>query len=109
GILYLRRITDAHLRGSGLRDLGLCKQIVRREKFNSVVMITTVWGKVDLDGTRDRECEHYDTPQFWSDLRSGGCAAWPLCAGSTSAKQIIACIANPNKRLKLKNPTADGR
>ena len=27
-------------------------------------------------------------------------AAWPLCAGSTSAKQIIACSANSNKILK---------
>jgi hypothetical protein len=52
---------DARLRGNGLRDLGLYKQIVEREKFNGVVMITTIWGKVGLDQARDRECEHYDT------------------------------------------------
>jgi hypothetical protein len=62
---------DACLRGNGLRDLGLCKQIVEREKFNGVLMITTIWGKVDLGQARDRECEHYDTLQFWSDFHSG--------------------------------------
>ena len=66
---------DARLRGNGLRDLGLCQRIVEREKFNGVVMITTIWGRVDLGQTRDRECEHYDTLQFWSDL----CCLAPLC------------------------------
>ena len=63
GLIFIPNMNNAlSLRGSGLRNLSLCQQIVGREKFNGIVMITTIWGKVDLDQARDRERKHYDTP-----------------------------------------------
>ena len=87
---------DARLRGSGLRDFGLCKQIVEREKFNGVVMITTIWGKVDLDQAQDRECEHYDTLQFWSDLRSGVLLG-PFVQGQPLQSKSLRVLQTPIK------------
>jgi len=90
GVLYLHRITDNRMQGSARKNLDLFTKIIGEEALSNVVLVTTMWGKVDRKDEAEanaRECELRN--QYWSDLIRKGSTATRFDGTKESAEGIL--------------------
>ncbi|KXN82480.1 hypothetical protein AN958_02490 [Leucoagaricus sp. SymC.cos] len=70
GIMYLHRITDNRVGGSVCRMLRTFGKLVGDDAMKNVVLVSTMWEKVDPKVGEDREKELVDI--FWSTMIEKG-------------------------------------
>lgn len=72
GIIYLHRITDPRMQGSGMRNLHMFKRLCGDQNLSNVVMATCQWERVlEADGA-ERERQLKETPHFWGYMVDRG-------------------------------------
>ncbi|KAF8457751.1 P-loop containing nucleoside triphosphate hydrolase protein [Terfezia claveryi] len=105
GVVYLHNIIDNRIQGSSLRALNVFKGLVGEENYHGVVLVTTMWDKIDdndYDGAKERQKELMTQLNFWGDMKQGRSHLKALTAGRTSVEEIVNHIAAENKRLTLR-------
>lgn len=68
GILYLHRISDPRMQGSGKLSISLLRKLCGKDAFKNVVLVTTMWELVEKDIGDRREKEPEETEEFWGSL-----------------------------------------
>lgn len=72
GIIYLHRITDPRMQGSGMRNLHMFKRLCGDQNLSNVVMATCQWERVlEADGI-EREKQLKETHNFWGYMIERG-------------------------------------
>ena len=72
GIIYLHRITDPRMQGSGMRNLHMFKKLCGDQNLSNVVMATCQWERVlEVDGI-ERERQLKETKNFWGYMIERG-------------------------------------
>jgi hypothetical protein len=72
GIIYLHRITDPRMQGSGMRNLHMFKRLCGDKNLSNVIMATCQWERVlEADGA-EREKQLRETPHFWGYMVDRG-------------------------------------
>ncbi|RPB24585.1 hypothetical protein L211DRAFT_807872 [Terfezia boudieri ATCC MYA-4762] len=105
GVVYLHNIIDNRIQGSSLRALSIFKGLVGGENYHGVVLVTTMWDKLDdndYDGAKERQKELVTQLKFWGDMKQGRSQFKALTAGRTSVEEIVNYIAAEDKRLTLR-------
>ena len=78
GIVYLHRISDTRLGGSGMRNLRMFKKLVGEDGLANVVFATTMWSMLpDLGAGYAREAELTQRNDFWQYMISKGKQSLP--------------------------------
>ncbi|KAK1640654.1 P-loop containing nucleoside triphosphate hydrolase protein [Colletotrichum phormii] len=72
GILYLHRITDVRMQGSAKSSVTLFRQLCGADNLNRVVLVTTMWNKVDDEVSVSREKELVENKDFWGCMVQKG-------------------------------------
>ncbi|KAF4966909.1 hypothetical protein FSARC_5473 [Fusarium sarcochroum] len=76
GVIYMHRITDTRLTGSGLRNLQLLKQLCGDKFYPQVALVTTMWERLEegleLRRGECRETELSSTHGWWGDIYEKG-------------------------------------
>ncbi|CEF76500.1 unnamed protein product [Fusarium graminearum] len=70
GILYLHRISDPRMQGSGKLSISLLRKLCGKDAFKNVVLVTTMWELVEKDIGDRREKEPEETEEFWDSARN---------------------------------------
>lgn len=70
-IIYLHKISDNRMTGSLLKYLQMFSSICGQDAMPCVIIVTTMWGKVDKDEGEQREGEL--NGDFWKDILGHGC------------------------------------
>ncbi|KAK1757205.1 P-loop containing nucleoside triphosphate hydrolase protein [Echria macrotheca] len=110
GIVYLHRILDNRVGGSGTSTIEMFKELCGESGLSSVVLATTMWDTVPLDKAEEREEELKTTPEFWGGLIEHGCRVFRQNDGSVSAARIIRHIVSRGKptTLQIQEEIASG-
>jgi hypothetical protein len=90
GIVYLHRITDNRMQGSTMKNLQLFTKLVGEAALSNVVLVTTMWGKVDSGSeeeanSRDSELRE----EYWGDMIRKGSSATRFDGSKSSAEGIL--------------------
>jgi hypothetical protein len=72
GIIYLHRISDNRVAGSGMRNLRMFKQLSGSNAWPNTVIGTTMWGADEYAKGIERERELSNEPNYFGDILSGG-------------------------------------
>lgn len=72
GIIYLHRISDRRMPGSGKRNLHILKKLCGPDALRHVTLATTMWEDVEYKEGVAREKELRDKPEFWGYMLSKG-------------------------------------
>ncbi|PWW72199.1 P-loop containing nucleoside triphosphate hydrolase protein [Tuber magnatum] len=72
GIIYFHRIVDPRMEGSNMKNLKMFRELCGDKNFNNVILLTTMWDKVDEEEGRKREEELKSRAGFWGNLISRG-------------------------------------
>jgi GTP-binding protein EngB required for normal cell division len=72
GIIYLHRITDPRMQGSGLRNLHMFKKLCGDKNLSNVIMATNQWERVSEADGIERERQLKETPHFWGYMIDRG-------------------------------------
>jgi hypothetical protein len=72
GILYLHRISDPRMGGSGMKNLRVFKKLCGPDALKKVLLVTTMWENVSEDIGAAREEELRTTKEFWGSMIQKG-------------------------------------
>lgn len=89
GILYLHRITDLRMQGSGKMSLALLHKLCGSEALKKVVLVTTMWDREDPAVGEQREQELATTKDFWGFYMQHGSQIRRHYNNTQSAMNII--------------------
>ncbi|KAI1741097.1 P-loop containing nucleoside triphosphate hydrolase protein [Xylaria scruposa] len=90
GIIYLHRISDPRLGGSGMKNLRMFKKLVGEDGLANVVLATTMWSFLpNIDAGYRREVELTQRDNFWGHMISNGSRVFRQDRGVESAKEIV--------------------
>ncbi|KAM7210186.1 P-loop containing nucleoside triphosphate hydrolase protein [Rhypophila decipiens] len=90
GIVYLHRIQDNRVGGSGVKNIHLFRELCGTDCLSSVVLATTMWDTVpDQSKAEEREAELKTSPDFWAGLLEHGCSVLRQDDGVASATKIL--------------------
>lgn len=90
GIVYLHRISDTRIGGSGRRNLSMFKKLVGDDGLSNVVLASTMWSMVpDEDVAVARETELISRSEFWKFMISKGSRVFRQDRGAESAREIV--------------------
>ena len=101
GLVYLHRITDGRLQGSGLRALKVFKAMCGEHCYSGMVMATTRWDEITGSAGWDHQDELVNNAAFWGDIIAGGGRVMPLHWNNSSALAIIDHILENPRLLTL--------
>ena len=102
GIIYLHRISDTRVGGSGMRNLRMFRKLVGDDSLDNVVLATTMWSVVpDIEVGVRRESELTQGSEFWRHMISKGSRVFRQDRGVESAKEIVQHIIQKQKRHVL--------
>jgi len=102
GIIYLHRIQDNRVGGSGLKNLRMFKKLCGEEGLSCVVLATTMWNTDSLQKSEQRERELQTKEEFWAGLIRKGSKVFRQDQGAESARKIIEHILSLRNRMTLK-------
>lgn len=72
GIMYFHPINEERMRGSAKKNLHMFRKLCGKDCFKNVLLITTMWIKVEADKGASREKELVDTEEFWGCMVKHG-------------------------------------
>ncbi|KAH7184577.1 uncharacterized protein B0J16DRAFT_267599 [Fusarium flagelliforme] len=90
GILYLHRISDPRMQGSGKMSINLLIKLCGRDALKNVVLVTTMWELVESDVGDRREKELESTEEFWGFMKRHGSQTRRHLNNEESAHKILA-------------------
>ena len=99
GLIYLHRITDNRMAGSPHRNLRMFGELCGDQAAKKVVLVTTMWDKVQQDTGARREKELLQN--YWKTMITYGASTARFSNSADSAWKIIDPI------LSLKQPAAE--
>jgi hypothetical protein len=97
GILYLHRITDPRVNGSGANNLHVLISLCGMSEMPNVVLVTTFWGQIESQLGEQREAEL--KRGFWKQMLEQGCKIVRFKGGHESAFDIVTPLLS-NERVK---------
>ena len=68
GIIYLHRIIDPRITGSGLRNLKMFRKLCGNDPLKNVILVTSFWSQVNGSYGNTREEELKTTDEYWGDM-----------------------------------------
>ncbi|OBS23311.1 hypothetical protein FPOA_03860 [Fusarium poae] len=89
GILYLHRISDPRMQGSGKMSIHLLRKLCGKDAFKNVVLVTTMWELVEPDTGNRREKELEETEEFWGFMKRHGSQIRRHQNTEESAREIL--------------------
>jgi hypothetical protein len=97
GIIYLHRITDPRMQGSGMRNLHMFKRLCGDQNLSNVVMATGHWEKIaEADGI-ERERQLKETKNFWGYMVERGSQVHRHYNTKESALKLIHSLVDGTK------------
>jgi len=110
GIVYLHRIQDNRVGGSGTSTIQMFKELCGENGLSSVVLATTMWDAVPREKALEREGELKTKEEFWGGLIQHGCRVLRQDDGVVSAARIIRHIVSRGKptTLQIQEEIASG-
>ncbi|KXX80814.1 Reticulocyte-binding protein 2 a [Madurella mycetomatis] len=102
GIVYLHRIQDNRVGGSGMKNLRMFKQLCGEDGLSCVVLATTMWNSVPRERAEQRERELMTKKEFWAGLIAKGSQVFRQDDGAQSARRIIQHILSRRQRITLR-------
>lgn len=92
GIVYLQRISDSRMGGTGMKNLRMLKKLCGEDSLPRVVLATTWWDVVAMETAVLREKELMESKDFWADLLRQGSKVFRQDNSADSALNIIRWI-----------------
>ncbi|XEV04393.1 hypothetical protein FSHL1_009680 [Fusarium sambucinum] len=89
GILYLHRISDPRMQGSGKMSIHLLRKLCGKDAFKNVVLVTTMWELVEPEIGNRREKELEETEEFWGFMKRHGSQIRRHQNTEESAREIL--------------------
>lgn len=109
GIVYLHRISDNRLGGSGLRQMQMFRKLCGEKSMENIALVTTMWNTTSVTDGERREYELKTEEGFWKQMLNNGAALFRQNRGKESALEILN-TSDPEKRSTyLRNPNRNGR
>ena len=99
GIIYLHRITNNRMAGTPLRNLRVFRKLCGDTAFSSVVLVTTMWDRVDECTGSRREMELLATD--WSTMINYGATSCRFSNTADSAWNIVKILRGGKVLLLL--------
>jgi len=90
GIIYLHRITDNCMTGSPQRNFRMFKELCGNQALKKVVLVTTMWDKVQRDIGVQREKELFEN--YWKMMINYSASTARFSNSADSAWKIIDII-----------------
>lgn len=101
GIIYLHRIIDVRLGGSGMKNIRMFKALCGDSGLESVVLATTFWSKVTREEGEKRETQLRTTPKMWQRMIEKGSKVWRQDRTRASALDIIRYLIDLGRPTNL--------
>ncbi|KAL1600254.1 hypothetical protein SLS59_005878 [Nothophoma quercina] len=101
GIVYLHRIQDTRIGGTGAKNLKMFRRLCGDSNLGSVVLATTMWDLTDQTRAREREAELKREDTLWAPMIREGSTVLRQDNGKTSAQKIINHLMERKTRITL--------
>ena len=101
GIIFMHRISDPRLAGSAKRNLLMFKKLCGEKVYQSVVLATTMWGKVTPEEGDRREKELINEPTYWGSMYKLGSKVFRYHNTRESALDLISYIISLHRSVTL--------
>lgn len=101
GIIYLHRIMDVRMGGSGMKNLRMFKKLCGDNGLGSVVLATTMWSVGAESEQIERENQLKTEPGFWKGMIDRGSKVFRQDEGYESASRILDYLVQKNRRVTL--------
>lgn len=89
GIIYLHRITDVRIGGSGMKNLRMFRKLCGERGLGSVVLATTMWSLCPAADALSREDQLVRQNDLWKHLVGHGACVFRQDDGAVSGQRII--------------------
>jgi len=96
GIVYMHRITDNRLAGTPHRNLRMFGELCGDKAVERVILVTTMWDKVDLQTGEKREAELLN--RYWAAMMDLGATSERFDNTEGPAWKIIESLAAKPKK-----------
>lgn len=101
GIIYLHRIQDIRVGGSGLRNLKMFRRLCGTENLANVVLATNMWDQVDPALGNKREAALKDDPVLWKTMIEHGSRVFRQDDGRASGLRILTYLISLRSPMVL--------
>ncbi|KAH7084617.1 P-loop containing nucleoside triphosphate hydrolase protein [Paraphoma chrysanthemicola] len=101
GIIFLHRISDVRVGGSGVRNIKIFQRLCGDESLASVVLATTFWDMTLEKVGNDHEAELKKQPALWKHMVDHGSVVIRQDDGKASALKIIQYLIDRKKPVTL--------
>lgn len=99
GIIYLHRIQDPRVTGTGLKNLIMFQKLCGEDGLGSVVLATTRWSAIPLKTAEDHESQL--KAEFWKAMIDNGSEVFRQDRGRESALEIIQYLIRKRRPVTL--------
>jgi len=104
GIIYLHRISDVRVGGSGVKNLRMFRELCGESGQNAmacVALVTTFWGGESKTVGDNREHELKTSSKFWSQIIAKNGKVFRHDEGVLSGERIISYLVGRRERMTL--------
>ncbi|KAJ6464545.1 hypothetical protein C8R45DRAFT_1174774 [Mycena sanguinolenta] len=109
GVIYMYNIANTRVGGVNLRNIRMLEKLVGPNCLGNVVLVTTMWGTVNLADGERREAELRSSDQLFKLLIDAGAQMIRHDSGHQSARRIIeAILGNEPKSLLVQTELSSG-
>ena len=111
GLIYLHPINQTRMQGSAVRALRVFQRICGEENYETVILATTFWNKVEhcKEVGEERERRMLSSEGFWKTMKDAEAQSIRL---SRNYLEVIPCLLNiasrPKVILGLQNQRKEG-
>ncbi|KAF9784288.1 hypothetical protein BJ322DRAFT_1219094 [Thelephora terrestris] len=100
GVLYVHRISDPKMTGISRRNFGMFRRLCGDNAFQNVVIVTNMWGKVDVEVGKEREAELKREDDFFKPVLDKGARMERHENTALSAERIVRLNLRRNLSMK---------
>ncbi|KAF2690593.1 hypothetical protein K458DRAFT_473787 [Lentithecium fluviatile CBS 122367] len=101
GIVYLHRILDVKVGGSGVKNLRMFKRLCGDDGLKSVCLVTTMWETTSKEIAETRESELQNKAVFWKPMIDQGSKVFRQDSGQTSGLKILKYLIDRKQPVTL--------
>lgn len=101
GIIYLHRISDVRVGGSGVKNLRMFRELCGEAGMGGVALVTTFWQGEDKATGDRRENQLKTSSTFWSQIIAKGGKVFRHDQGVESGERIINYLVNRKQKMVL--------
>ncbi|KAF2110119.1 P-loop containing nucleoside triphosphate hydrolase protein [Lophiotrema nucula] len=102
GIIYLHRIMDVRVGGTGVRNIRMFKKLCGDDGLASVVLATTMWDLVPNEETgKKRETQLSQETYLWKTMIDSGSKVFRQDKGKSSATQLVEYLMSRKRPVVL--------